>query len=73
MNDMCKELMNKRLKCKKEELKQKQEFFNIMCHNEMQSYTFERNAISDLVIMQQLKSEIRELEHTLEMLEIQAF
>ena len=34
-----------------------------MCDNEMDSKTFERNAINDLLIMQQLKSEIAELEH----------
>lgn len=52
-----------RLANKKEQLKEKQTYFSIMCENEMQSGTFERNAIADLVVMQQLKSEIAELEH----------
>lgn len=52
-----------RLENKRAELKQKQEYFNVMCHNEMDSKTFERNAINDLLVMQQLKSEIAELEH----------
>ena len=52
-----------RLENKKEELKHKQEYFIVLCHSEMESKTFERNAINDLLIMQQLKSEISELEH----------
>lgn len=57
------EIIAKRLKNKREELKTMQNYFNIMCHNEMDSKTFERNAINDLIVMQQLKSEIAELEH----------
>lgn len=57
------ELMIERLNNKKSELKERQESFSVMCHNEMDSGCFERNAISDLNIMQQLKSEISELEH----------
>ena len=34
-----------------------------MWNNEKNSGCFERNAINDLLIMQQLKSEIAELEH----------
>lgn len=57
------EIISERLENKRAELKQKQEYFNVMCHNEMDSKTFERNAINDLLVMQQLKSEIAELEH----------
>ena len=57
------EILTDRLKQKKDELREKQYQFSIMCENEMQSGTFERNAISDLVVMQQLKSEIGEMEH----------
>lgn len=57
------DIIVKRLNDKKDELKDKQEQFSVMCHNEMQSQCFERNAINDLIIMQQLKSEIAELEH----------
>lgn len=56
-------VVKERLEEKKTELKIKQEYFSVMCHNEMNSNTFERNAINDLLIMQQLKSEIKELEH----------
>lgn len=56
-------IISKRLENKRAELKLKQEYFNVMCHNEMDSKTFERNAINDLLVMQQLKSEIAELEH----------
>lgn len=57
------EIISERLENKKAELKAKQEYFNVMCHNEMDSKTFERNAINDLLVMQQLKSEIAELEY----------
>lgn len=62
MNKMY-ETVIKRLENKREELKKNQEYFKVMCNNEMDSKTFERNAINDLLIMQQLKSEISELEH----------
>lgn len=56
-------IVSERLENKRAELKQHQEYFSVMCHNEMDSNTFERNAINDLLVMQQLKSEIAELEH----------
>lgn len=39
------EIVAERLKNKRAELKSKQEYFNVMCHNEMNSKTFERNAM----------------------------
>ena len=56
-------IVTERLENKRAELKSKQEYFNVMCYNEMDSNTFERNAINDLLVMQQLKAEIAELEH----------
>lgn len=52
-----------RLNIKKQELLERQEQFDVLWHNEKHSKCFERNAINDLLIMQQLKSEISELEH----------
>lgn len=52
-----------RLNNKKSELSERQEQFDVMWHNEKHSGCFERNAINDLMIMQQLKAEIKELEH----------
>lgn len=52
-----------RLNNKKSELSERQDQFDVMWHNERKSGCFERNAINDLLIMQQLKSEIAELEH----------
>lgn len=52
-----------RLNNKKTELSERQDQFDVMWHNEKNSGCFERNAITDLLIMQQLKSEIKELEH----------
>lgn len=56
------DILVKRLENKKAELKERQEQFISVCENEMNSKTFERNAINELVIMQSLKSEIAELE-----------
>lgn len=61
------ELVIEKLSVKRNELKKRQEQFEIMFHNEKDSSCFERNAINNLIIMQQLKSEISELEY-LEML-----
>lgn len=55
-------ILVKRLESKKAELKERQEQFISVCENEMNSKTFERNAINELMIMQSLKSEIAELE-----------
>ncbi len=63
MNEFYENNIVKRLENKKEKLKKEQNIFTIMCSNEMNSQCFERNAINDLIIMQQLKSEIEELEY----------
>lgn len=52
-----------RLNIKKQELSERQKQFDVMWDNEKHSKCFERNAINDLLIMQQLKAEISELEH----------
>ncbi len=52
-----------RLNGKKAELAERQNQFDVFWHNEKHSQCFERNAINDLLIMQQLKSEISELEY----------
>lgn len=62
MNKMY-ETIIERLENKKTELKKEQEYFTVMCHNEMNTGNFERNAINILLVMQQLKTEISELEH----------
>ncbi len=56
-------IITKKLSDKKNELSEKQKCFSVMCRNEIESQCFERNAINDLMTMQQLKSEISELEH----------
>ena len=61
------DLITERLNVKKAELSERQEQFRVMWYNEKNSGCFERNGINDLLIMQQLKAEIAELEH-LEML-----
>lgn len=60
-----------RLNSKKAELAERQDQFEVMWHNERNSGSFERNAINDLLIMQQLKSEISELEHWEMMIRVQ--
>lgn len=62
MNDLY-ETIKRRQQEKEKELADKQQQFLVMCENEIQSKTFEKNAIFDLVTMQQLKSEIGELKH----------
>lgn len=66
------DIIVKRLEDKMNELKEKQEYFLIICNNEISSSCFERNAINDLIVMQQLKSEIEELEYIVSMYKIQA-
>lgn len=56
-------LITERMNVKKTELSERQDQFDVMWHNEKNSSCFERNAVNDLLIMQQLKSEIAELEH----------
>lgn len=56
------DILIKRLESKKAELKERQEQFIRICENEMNSKTFERNAINELMIIQSLKSEIAELD-----------
>lgn len=60
---MVKEEIARRLGLRNDELKTRKENFMIMCKNEINTSNFERNAINDLMIMMQLKSEIKELEH----------
>ena len=57
------DLITERLNVKKAELSERQDQFDVMWANEKSSGCFERNAINALLIMQQLKSEIAELEH----------
>lgn len=52
-----------RLELKTKELETRQTNFMIMCNNEINTSCFERNAINDLMVMMQLKVEIKELEH----------
>lgn len=56
------ETLRIRLEAKKEELKQRKESYLILAEREINTSQYERNAISDLLIMMQLKAEIKELE-----------
>lgn len=55
--------LEEKIEAKKMELKRSQESFLAMCKNDMNYDCFEKNAINDLIYMQQLKTEIRELEY----------
>lgn len=59
------ETLKERLEYKRNELQRRQRNFVDLCNNEILTDCFERNAIADLSVMQQLKSEISELEHCL--------
>lgn len=56
------ETLRARLDAKKEELKQRQENYLVLAEREINTSQYERNAISDLLVMMQLKAEIQELE-----------
>lgn len=56
------ETLRARLEAKKEELKQRQESYLVLAEREINTSQYERNAISDLLVMMQLKAEIQELE-----------
>lgn len=62
MNKMY-DLISERLNAKKTELSERQEQFKRTCNRDIDTACFEHNAINDLLIMHQLKSEIAELEH----------
>lgn len=56
-------LMLERLETKRRDLKQRQDYFQVMAENEIITGCFEQNAIITLLAMQQVKAEIKELEH----------
>lgn len=51
-----------RINTKKAELEKRQGWFQVMVEKEIHSGCFEQNAITDLLVMSQLKHEIEELE-----------
>ena len=55
--------IKERIKNKREILKQRKVYFSDLCNSQMDTKNFEQNAITELLLMQQLKSEIAELEH----------
>lgn len=57
------DLITERLNVKKSELSERQEQFKRTCNRDIETACFEHNAINALLIMQQLKSEIVELEY----------
>lgn len=61
-----KETMQKMLEVKKRELERQQEYFRIDIKN-MDSSTYENNAISALLEMKKLKTEIAQLEFCLQL------
>lgn len=61
-----KETMQKMLESKKRELERQQEYFRIDIKN-MDSSTYENNAISALLEMKKLKTEIAQLEFCLQL------
>lgn len=57
-----KEVLERKLQEKKKQLAHRKEIFKIMVENEVDTGNFERNAISELMLMFELKTEIKELE-----------
>ena len=63
-----KELQNERLNTKKKEIVSRQNAFEIYWQNNKDKPLVEKNAINELLILMQLKSEVEELENYLKML-----
>lgn len=61
-------LMQDDLEKKEYLLKEKQEYLSAMNDNEYKSYTFERNAIGDLLTIGEIKTEIKLLKYYIMML-----
>lgn len=58
-----KDFLEKRLQEKEKQLNHRKEVFKIVVENEIDTGNFERNAIADLIIMLELKKEIKELKN----------
>lgn len=59
------EFIEQRLKEYKEQLSQRKEIFSVMVQNEIDTGCFEKNAISELNLMMEIKAAIKELEFSL--------
>jgi len=66
--DSMKELQNERLNTKKKEIVSRQNALEIYWQNNKDKPLVEKNAINELLILMQLKSEVEELENYLKML-----
>lgn len=66
--DSIKELQNERLNAKKKEIVSRQNALEIYWQNNKDKPLVEKNAINELLILMQLKSEIEELKNYLKML-----
>lgn len=60
-----KEVLEQRLQSKESQLSRRKEIFKIMVENEINTGNFERNAISDLMLMFELKTEIKEIKNAI--------
>lgn len=56
------EILERNLAKEKEGLKKRREYFLVMVNNEMNTTCFEKNAISELLIMQEHKNNITAIE-----------
>lgn len=54
-----------RLELKERELAHRKDVFKVMVENEIDTGNFERNAMSDLALMWELKAEINELKYVI--------
>lgn len=66
--DSMKELQKERLNAKKKEIVSRQNALEIYWQNNKDKPLVEKNAINELLILMQLKSEVEELENYLKML-----
>jgi hypothetical protein len=58
-----KEFLEQKLREKEKQLNHRKEVFKVVVENEIDTGNFERNAIADLTLMIELKTEIKELKN----------
>lgn len=62
--------LEQRLSFAKAEYEKRKQFFLLMVSNEIETATFEKNAISDLIAMLEIKTRIKTLEEEIQLLNI---
>ena len=62
--------LEQQLSLAKEEYEKRKQFFLLVVNNEIETAAFEKNAISDLMVMLEIKTQIKTLEKEIQLLNI---